>query len=490
MPRARKVRIFIVIFAIPLFHAFIVTNFAIAQNTPQSAASNVSAAEDSGTLPASDQASGVSSAPAPYSKEEITLDNPNDPKLALPAIEVPEQIYQLKKIDPNRIGVEVAYEQFAGVKIPPKILPSPAVGFGQRVEIYQEPKPVDSYMIMFKEMRHIYSDINPNWREIDFEPCSYRSLVKPLFVRAYGTEVTISDPKESSSLIKGQIKYTLDYRDVYNEYDPKFPDSKVSRWLQNDILIITMAKMEPIDWLYTSNVGFRYSTINVKELDDRWDFTSGDEFRCTYYVNQSLSPNPRLELFAQGEYFKGEHDRCMWASEPDHYLIAGELRMKSKDMKTSYTGRFSYSLDIYSPSSNTFEKYEIWARVGHDFSKNLSAYTMLKYLYDHTRSIDNAMWVVPAGFVAPWPAPFDVTAKAIVWENRAQARIYDKLWVQAGADLSVGVDMCSFDNIGILAGLEYYAPGIIRVDVGWRGNGFYNIDDFLSTIYFKCYFFM
>jgi hypothetical protein len=42
----------------------------------------------------------------------------------------------------------------------------------------------------------------------------------------------------------------------------------------------------------------------------------------------------------------------------------------------------------------------------------------------------------------------------------------------------------------MLTGLEYYAPGIIRVDVGWRGNLFYNIDDTLGTVYFKVYFFM
>jgi len=117
---------------------------------------------------------------------------------------------------------------------------------------------------------------------------------------------------------------------------------------------------------------------------------------------------------------------------------------------------------------------------------------MLKYAYGHTRSEDNGMFLIPPGWTGagPLPFPFDVTALALTFENRAQYRIYDKLWVQGGLDLATGINMSDFDNIGWLAGLEYYAPGIIRVDVGWRGNQFYNIDDFLSTLYFKCYFFM
>jgi hypothetical protein len=251
-----------------------------------------------------------------------------------------------------------------------------------------------------------------------------------------------------------------------------------------------MDKIDPIGWMYTSNIGYRFSNIDQKSYETRWNFHSAQQIRSTYYINQALAPNPRCELFAQGEYFKSNYYDNDWAYTPDHYLIAGELRLKSKDMKTSYTGRFSYSIDIYSPFSNTFEKYEIWARAGHDFNDRLNAYTMLKYAYGHTRSMDNAWWQAPAGVTLPIPAPFDVTALALTSENRAQYRVYDKLWIQGGLDLAVGLNMCDFDNIGWLAGLEYYAPGIIRVDFGVRGNHYYNIDDFLGTLYFKVYFFM
>ncbi|MCM8761105.1 MAG: hypothetical protein NC933_03095, partial [Candidatus Omnitrophica bacterium] len=55
-------------------------------------------------------------------------------RIDLPDVEKPEVIYQLKKIDPNRIGAETAYETFAGVRIPEKILESPAIGVGHSVE--------------------------------------------------------------------------------------------------------------------------------------------------------------------------------------------------------------------------------------------------------------------------------------------------------------------------------------------------------------------
>ena len=420
-------------------------------------------------------------------KEEINVDQPAEKKINLPEIETPEEIYQLKKIDPNRIGAESSYTTFGGFRPIEYVLKNPVLGVGQRVEIYQEPKPVDAYMIMAKEMQYVWNDFyGMRQNSVQQTPANLRSIVQPLFVRAYGTEFTLSDPKESSSDIKGQIRYTIDYRDVYREYYPKFPDLKVSNWLQNDVMFITTAKIQPLNWLYTSNVGYRYSNVDYKSVETRWNFHSAPELRSTYYINQSLAPNPRLEVFMQGEYFKSNHFNCDWANKPDHYLAAGELRLKSADLKTSYTGRFSYSLDIYSPFSNTYEKYEIWARVGRDFNDRFNAYTMLKYAYGHTRSEDNAWWINGA----PASGPFDVTALALTSENRAQYRVYDKLWVQGGLDLGAGINMSDFDNIGCLAGLEYYAPGIIRVDVGWRGNQFYNIDDFLTTVYFKCYLFM
>jgi hypothetical protein len=424
-------------------------------------------------------------------KDELNLEQPAQ-KIDLPGVIQPEEVYQLKRIDPNRIGTEISYETFSGVRIPEKILKSPSIAVGQRVEIYQEPKPIDAYMIMAKEMQHTFSNYNGWWLPKDMTDANYRSIVVPLFVRAYGTEFTISDPNASRSDTQGQIRYTLDYRDVYREYYPKFPDLKVSNWLQHNIEIISMDKIDPIGWMYTSNIGYRFSNIDYKSLEPRWNFHSAPEWRSTYYINQALAPNERCELFAQGEYFKSNHFDSDWAYKPDHYLIAGELRLKSKDMKTSYTGRLSYSIDIYSPFSNTYEKYEIWARVGHDFNDRLNGYTMLKYLYGHTRSEDNPMFLAPPGYTlgVPLPFPFDVTAKAINWESRLQYRVYDKLWLQGGFDYSVGIDMSDFDNAGLLAGLEYYAPGMIRVDFGWRGNYFYNINDFLSTIYFKVYFFM
>ena len=35
-----------------------------------------------------------------------------------------------------------------------------------------------------------------------------------------------------------------------------------------------------------------------------------------------------------------------------------------------------------------------------------------------------------------------------------------------------------------------YAPGMIRVDFGWNGNYYYNLQDFMSSVYFKFYLFM
>ena len=75
-------------------------------------------------------------------------------------------------------------------------------------------------------------------------------------------------------------------------------------------------------------------------------------------------------------------------------------------------------------------------------------------------------------------------------EMRVQYNFYDRLWAQGGLDYSVGTNMSDFDNGGLLSGLEYYAPGLLRADVGYQGNYYYNIEKWLSSIYFKVYFFM
>ncbi|MDP3730550.1 MAG: hypothetical protein Q8R14_03380, partial [Candidatus Omnitrophota bacterium] len=78
----------------------------------------------------------------------------------------------------------------------------------------------------------------------------------------------------------------------------------------------------------------------------------------------------------------------------------------------------------------------------------------------------------------------------IALENRFSYNVYDRLYLQAGLDIANGLNWSIFDNLGLLAGLEYYAPGMIRVDFGWAGNYYYNLQDFLSSIYFKFYLFM
>jgi hypothetical protein len=86
--------------------------------------------------------------------------------------------------------------------------------------------------------------------------------------------------------------------------------------------------------------------------------------------------------------------------------------------------------------------------------------------------------------------PIKDKAYTLALENRFSYNVYDRLYLQAGADIATGLNWSIFDNVAMLAGLEYYAPGMIRVDFGWNGNYYYNLQDFMSSIYFKCYFFM
>lgn len=375
----------------------------------------------------------------------------------------------LKKMDVNRIGSSAYYETYEGLRLLKYFT------VAQRVEIYEEPRPIDSYMLDAFAMRTLYK--NTPW---DIKS-DYKTQITPIFTRAYGTEFTMSDPKNK----EGQIRYTHDYREIYRNYFPKYPQIKKEMWDQNEVLLMHSKQIDPIGWNYTSNIGYRYSTMSDKEAPADI-YSSYYEIRHTYFASLSLAPTEKLEWFGQAEYYKSMHVKCSWDYRPDHFLGRTELRIKSNDMKTSFIPSFSYSKDLYYPFANSYEKYEIQYRVGRDFTKRFSASSTIRYVQGFRDEPDNKAPEYSEGY----KNPFKDKAYAITLENRFSYNIYDRLYLQTGVDLSNGLNWSIFDNLGFLGGIEYYAPGMIRVDVGYRGNYYYNLKDWLSSIYFKFYLFM
>ncbi|MCX5667234.1 MAG: hypothetical protein NTY34_02855 [Candidatus Omnitrophica bacterium] len=377
----------------------------------------------------------------------------------------------LKRMDVSKIGSSPYYETYEGLRLLKYFT------VAQRVEIYQEARPIDAYIMDAFAIR--YGD----WPHRPWNIKSdYRTQLTPIFTRAYGTEITMSDPKNK----EGQIRYTHDYREIYKNYFPKWPQIQREMWDQNEVLFMHSKQIEPIGWNYTSNLGYRYSTLSDKEAPTDI-YNSYYEIRHTYFGSLSLAPSEKLEWFGQAEYYKSQHVKCSWASSPDHFLGRTELRIKSNDMKTMYVPSFSYSKDYYYPFASTYQKYEIQFRVGRDFTKRFSASSTVKYVMGLRDEPDHDNdW----GRRGREKHGFKDKAYAISLENRFSYNVYDRLYLQAGLDISNGLNWSIFDNLGLLGGLEYYAPGMIRVDFGWKGNYYYNLQDFLSSVYFKFYLFM
>ena len=402
--------------------------------------------------------------------------------------EVPAEIQPvLKRIDISRIGSAPYYETFEGLRL------AKYFTVAQRVEIFQQPRPIDAYVMDAKKIRWLH------WHESWNTDAEFREQIQPIFTRAYGTEITMSDPKNR----EGQIKYTLDYRDIYQNQFPIYVANpqpshtdipytinnnyKHEQWDQNEILFMHAKRIPGIGWFETLNFGYRYSTMSAKN-DGATD--SYYETRHTYFTYFSLAPSERCEFFGQFEYFKSKRPKSEFVFSPDHYFWATEIRMKTKDLKTSVIPRFSYSIDYYYPFRDKFSKYEMSIRIGHDFTPKLNATDTIRANYAFRDEIDR---VAPLYSGDSFPV-YDM-AGFVGNELRVQYQFYDKLWLQTGLDYAAGTNMCDFDNVGLLAGLEYYAPGLIRVDFGYQGNDYYNlakdgIGKWLSSFYFKCFFFM
>jgi hypothetical protein len=412
---------------------------------------------------------------------------PRRPMVFLPTESVagaaPQKEYVLRRLDINKIGTEASYEQFEGLRL------AKYITVAQRVEIYQEPRSIDAYIMDAKAMRYLYGDPNNivrrlRWVQTWDTPAHFRQQIVPLFTRAYGTEFTMSMPTGGPDDPGGfaQIRYTLDYRDIFNQYFPKYAyysdHFKVENWDTNDVMLIHAKKIEPLGWLYTANYGYKYTTRIAKNCDNYYNVMH------SYYTNQSMVVNDRLEIFGQAQYQKEIHYKTAYDFRPDHYWYAGELRIKSDDLKTSFIPRLSYSLDKYFPTYSRYQKWEMEFRVGRDFTERFRASTAVKYQMSIRNDVDNTAPTYAA------PNPINDFGAWLGCENRAQYLVYDKLWLQSGFDYSAGMNMSDFDNLGMLWGIEYYAPGLIRVDFGWRGNHYYNINDYLSCLYFKVYLFM
>ena len=396
--------------------------------------------------------------------------------------ERPDRVRVLRPAGIERIGSEVAYEDFAGVRF------AKYFSVAQSVEIFQQAKPIDTYILDAKAIRILGNGAGASSSVLEWnEPVEFRSQITPEFTRAYRTQFTLDNPE----IPGGQIRFVLDYRDIYRQYYPKWPHLLWYSYLQPEITFISFGKISGIGWYYDMNAGFRYSTIDEKDTKssspaDPWTMPSqaGDENRYTYFLYGSLAPNARLEFFGKMEYYKSKRPHSTFIYSPDHYYYRGEVRVKSMDMKTSIVPAISYSYDKYYPLKNTFEKYEIELRVGRDFTNRFSMTSLAKYVLALRTEKDNT---APTYNISN---PFKDSAAWMGIENRASYNIWNDFYLQGGIDYAAGMNMSDFDNWGTFAGIEYYKPGVLRANFGWNTNYYYNIDDCLNTVGFKIFFFM
>ena len=381
-----------------------------------------------------------------------------------------EKIQILQKSGIDRIGVQAAYDDFTGIRF------GKYFSVGQRVEIFQEARPIDAYILDAKAIRYLGADgAVLKWDT----PAHFRSQIMPMFTRAYGTEFTMDNPDDPGT----QIRFTLDYRDIYKQYYPKYTNLGVASWLQDEIMLINSGKLDGIGWNYNLNAGYRYSTVNETDVGNS-PTKAGYENRHTYLLNVSLAPTDRFEWFGQFEYFKSKRPRSTFAYSPDHWYFRTELRTKTPDFKTSVIPSFSYSTDFYFPFKNRFEKYEMGLRVGHAFTDKLSATTQLQYVLSLRDEPDNTA----PDYGSPHPIK-DSAAWAGV-ENRLSYNVWNDFYLQSGLDIAVGTNMSDFDNVGTFLGVEYYKPGVLRANAGWNTTTYYNIDDMLNTVGVNVYILM
>ena len=343
---------------------------------------------------------------------------------------------------PVRAGFRKFYPEGIGFQV------IPGLGVAGRVEIFEEPNPVEDFILESKIL---------NFSEIS----QFRRSILPLFTRSAAGRVSM-DYAPFPRLI-----YEYDAREILHEFQTRFgfKDRDVQTHAVN-----ALYTFPPAPWL-------GYLTVNpwYKRVLQSSDADVGTyEDRNEMILNFTLEPTENIEYFFQLDMSDSKKTRTVGRSKLK--LFKGQVRLRFPELHLFVIPSYEYSDTDYDPSDDEFSKRDIFVDWGFDITTRLRA--------------SSKQQVIEAETSQPGKKPSNPDAEVFNWTNTLSYELFKDFDVSLGVDFARGFGYSNFNNIGIRAELELFKPGLIRNKIGYEWLSYYNISEDLSLIYWKFFLYM
>lgn len=359
------------------------------------------------------------------------------PLVTPPGAEGRPEILEVTK----RAGFQRLYKEGIGFQ------PVRGLGFSTRVEIFEEPNPIEDYMLEARLS---------NFDSLD----EVRRSITPLFTRSWAARVTADyEPWP-------RVTYEFDKRHILHELEARF--SVKDRNLETHAFntLYTLPRM-PLVGLVTVNPW--YKRVFQASDDDDPTFEDKDEF----ILNLSLQPTDNFEYFFQYDTFETVKTKSL--GESRGRLYKGQVRMRFPRWKLFIIPSFEHSETDYDPSDDELVKRDFFVDWGFDVTKRLRASSKQQFV-----TLDQSQ----AG-----KDPSNPEARAMTTQNTLSYELFKDFDVSFGVDYARGIGLNDYNNVGLRAEMELFKPGIIRAKLGYEWLSYYNISDDLSLLFFKLFLF-
>lgn len=341
----------------------------------------------------------------------------------------------------KRAGFQRLYKEGIGFQ------PVPGLGFSARTEIFEEPNPVEDFILEGKI---------ENWDSLSEQ----RRAIMPLFTRSWALRA-VADYEPWP-----RLTYEFDKRDILHELQARF--NVKDRDLETHAVnaLYTFYNVAFVEQL---TVNPWYKRIFQESSDDPNSFEDKDEF----ILNLSTQPTPNVEYFFQYDTFESVKTKSIGASRGK--LFKGQVRLRFPSLKLFAIPSFEYSDTDYDPSDDELVKRDYFIDWGFDVTKRLRASSIEQFVTLDLQRAGNV--------------PSNPEAHSFATKNTLSYELFRDFDVSLGFDHARGVGVNAYDNVGLRAELELFKPGVIRAKVGYEWVSYYNIDDDLSLLYFKLFLF-
>lgn len=341
----------------------------------------------------------------------------------------------------KRAGFQRLYKEGVGFQ------PVKGLGFSARTEIFEEPNPVDDYILEAKI------------ENFDSET-EFRRSITPLFTRSWAARA-VADYEPWP-----RLTYEFDKRDILHELEARFAvkDRRLETHAFNALYTFPR-----IPLLGSLTVNPWYKRVFQEADDDAGSFEDKDEL----VANFSLQPTDDLEFFFQYNTLEAEKTKTDGGSVLQ--LFKGQVRMRFPQWKLFVIPSYEYSATDFLASEDELVKRDLFVDWGFDITPRLRASSKERYVFLKQSQVTKS--------------PTHPEATAWSTANTLSYELFRDFDVSLGVDYAKGVGLNAYDNLGLRTEMELFKPGIIRAKLGYEWLSYYNIHDDLSLLYLRIFLF-